>query len=231
MTKWFCVLLTMFFFCGFSQTEYHYLVNLKDKSSSYSTGAPEEYLSPKSISRRAVYQVEIDSSDLPINTNYIDSIKQHSLTIQSKSKWHNCLVISTTTESIKDTLNAYNFVESIELIGEVVLNKKNNDKLDYGFNETQIELVNINFGHNLGYTGKGVEIAVIDAGFSGLSTNSYFDSLFIKNQIQSTYNFITNQPINYSAHHHGTNVASILGANISGDYIGTAPGSKYHLLV
>lgn len=231
MTNWLCILLTIISYCGFSQTEYHYLVKFKNKSSSYSLSAPEEYLSEKSINRRADYQVEIDSSDLPINTNYIDSLQQHALAIQAKSKWHNCIVISTIYEAISDSLTAYSFVDSVELIGEVALNKKNNDKLDYGFNETQIERANINFGHNLGYIGNGVEIAVIDAGFSELSTNSFFDSLFIKNQIQSTYNFVTNQPINYSAHQHGTNVTSVLAANISGNYIGAAPGSQYHLLV
>ena len=231
MTNWFCILLTIIFSCGFSQTEYHYLVKFKNKSSIYSLSAPEEYLSEKSINRRADYQVEIDSSDLPINTNYIYSLQQHTLAIQAKSKWHNCIVISTNYENISDSLAAYSFVKSVELIGEITLNKKNNDKLNYGFNETQIEHTNINFGHNLDYIGNGIEIAVIDAGFSGLSTNSFFDSLFIKNQIQSTYNFVTNQPINYSAHQHGTNVTSVLAANISGSYIGSAPGSQYHLLV
>ncbi len=178
MTKWFCILLTLSFCYGFSQTEYHYLVKFNNKSTSYSISHPEEYLSIKSINRRETYQVEIDSLDLPINLNYIDSIKQHALTIQSKSKWHNCLVVSTIDESVGDSLNAYSFVKSTELIGEVVLNKKNNDKLDYGKNGTQIEAVNVNFAHNFGFTGKGVEIAIIDAGFSGLSTNEFFDSLF-----------------------------------------------------
>ena len=231
MTKWLCILLTIAFYSGFSQTEYHYLVTFKNKSSSYSLSSPEDYLSTKSINRRADYQIEIDSSDLPINATYINSIQQHPLAIKAKSKWHNCIVVSTIYEALFDSLSAYNFVESVELIGEIVSNKKNNDKLDYGSNEQQIELVSINFGHNLGYTGNGVEIAVIDAGFSGLSTNSFFDSLYINNQVQSTYNFITNQPISYSAHNHGTNVSSVLGANLSGKYVGAAPNSKYHLLV
>ena len=231
MTKWFCILLTILIYSGFSQTEYHYLVKFKNKSSNYSLSNPEEYLSRKSVKRRSDYQVEMDSSDIPINSNYINAIQQHAITIQSRSKWHNCIVVSTIFESVYDSLNVYNFVSSVELIGEVVLNKKSNNKLDYGTNEAQIEAVHLNFGHNLGYTGKGVEIAIIDAGFSGLSTNAFFDSLFINNQIKSTYNFITNKTINYSAHEHGANVASVLGANISSNYVGAAPGSLYHLLV
>ena len=231
MINWFCALLTIFSYYGFSQTEYHYLVKFKNKSSDYSINHPEEYLSAKSLIRRAAYQVDIDSSDLPINLNYIDSIKKYPVTIQARSKWHNCLVVSSNLESINDSLNSYSFVKSIALIGETVLNKKNNDKLDYGFNNSQIEAVNVNLAHNSGYTGKGVEIAVIDAGFSELSNNTFFDSLFLNNQIKSTHNFITNKPISYSSHYHGTNVLSVLGANISGRYVGTSPGSKYHLLV
>tara|TARA_Y100001934_G_C12352061_1_gene775933 strand:- start:743 stop:2311 length:1569 start_codon:yes stop_codon:yes gene_type:complete len=231
MNKWFCILLILSTSFVFSQTEYHYLVKFKYKNSAFSINNPGDYLSIKSISRRDAYNVQIDSTDLPINQNYIDSVKQYSLSVQAQSKWHNCIVVSTHVESIDDSLIGFSFVKSVQLIGEVVSNKKNNDKLDYGLNEKQIETVNINFAHNLDYTGKGVEIAVIDAGFSGVSSNAFFDSLFINNQIKSTYNFINNQPVNYSAHGHGTSVASVLGGNISGTYVGSAPGSNYHLLV
>tara|TARA_B100001173_G_scaffold12447_1_gene10580 strand:+ start:1877 stop:3445 length:1569 start_codon:yes stop_codon:yes gene_type:complete len=231
MIKWLSFLFTISLYSGLSQSELHYLITFENKSSEYSISAPEEYLSTKSINRRVAYQVDIDSTDLPINSNYIDSVKHLSLTLQAKSKWHNCIVVSCNSATTKDTLETYSFIKSVELIGEITLQKKFSIKLDYGSNETQIQAINLNFGHNLGYTGKEVEIAIIDAGFSGFSTNNYFDSLFINNRIKSTYDFVKNKEVNYTTHFHGTYVASILGANISGSYIGTAPEAKYHLLV
>lgn len=231
MIKWLSILFTISLYSGISQSEFHYLITFKNKSSEYSLSAPEEYLSTKSINRRVAYQVEIDSSDLPINSNYIDSVKYLALTLQAKSKWHNCIIVSCNSSTTKDTLETYSFIKSVELVGEITLNKKSSTKLDYGSNETQIQAINLNFGHNLGYTGKNVEIAIVDAGFSGLSTINYFDSLIINNRIKSTYDFVKNQPVNYTAHSHGTNVASVLGANITGSYIGSAPEASYHLLV
>tara|TARA_Y100000589_G_scaffold289604_1_gene291807 strand:+ start:2186 stop:3754 length:1569 start_codon:yes stop_codon:yes gene_type:complete len=231
MIKWLSFCLCISIYTSFSQTGYHYIITFTDKSSDYSINNPEEYLSTKSIDRRSAYNVEIDSLDLPLNKNYIDSIKQLSLSLQAKSKWHNCVVVSCNSTTIKDTLETYSFVKSIELIGEITLKKKSSTKLEYGSNETQIQAINLNLGHNLGYTGKNVEIAVIDAGFSGFSSNNYFDSLYIENRIISTYDFVKNQPVDYTTHFHGTNVASILGANISGSYVGTAPDASYHLLV
>ena len=231
MIKWLSFLFTISLYNGISQSESHYLITFKHKSSEYSLSAPEEYLSTKSINRRLAYQVDIDSSDLPINSNYIDSVKHLILNLEAKSKWHNCIVVSCNSTTTKDTLETYSFIKSVELIGEKTLQKKFSTKLDYGSNETQIQAINLNFGHNLGYTGKDIEIAIIDAGFSGFSTNNYFDSLFINNQIMSTYDFVKNKEIDYTAHFHGTYVASVLGANINGNYVGSAPEGKYHLLV
>ena len=231
MIKWLSFLFTLSLYSGLSQSELHYLITFENKSSEYSLSAPEEYLSTKSINRRITYEVEMDSSDLPINSNYIDSVQSLALNIQAKSKWHNCIVVSCNSITTKDTLEAYSFIKSVELIGEITLKKKFSAKMDYGSNESQIQAINLNFGHNLGYTGKNVEIAIIDAGFSGFSTNNYFDSLFINNRIKSTYDFVKNKDVDYTAHFHGTYVASVLGANISGSYVGTAPEASYHLLV
>lgn len=231
MAKWLCLVLTIFFFKGFSQGGFHYRVKFKFKASNYSLNTPEEFLSAKSIDRRNSYGVNIDSTDLPICPAYLSELSTLPLAIETKSKWHNCIVVSSSDQFINDSIVKLDFVDTVELIGELGSNKKSTDKLDYGVNEDQAESININYSHNLNYTGRGIDVAIIDAGFSKVNSNAFFDSLFIQGRLKSNYNFVTNEPITYNAHNHGANVLSIVAANVKGEYIGIAPYSNYHLLV
>ena len=231
MGKWFSLLLTVLFLQGLSQTEYHYLVSFKFKSSYLELNSPEDFLTSKAVSKRLSYNKSIDSTDLPINDLYLKTIDSHSLTIEAKSKWLNSVVVLTSVESMIDSLNEYTFVESVKLIGVNNPNKQVLDKFDYGSNENQSELINIKYGHNKGYTGEGIDIAIIDAGFKNLNSNPFFDSLFIQNRVLSDYNFVSNSNIDFTGHSHGAHVASVLASNINGSYVGSAPHANYHFLI
>ena len=53
-----------------------YIIVLNNKNNNpYSLNDPSQYLSPKAIQRRARQQIAIDSSDLPVNPAYLDSIR------------------------------------------------------------------------------------------------------------------------------------------------------------
>lgn len=214
-----------------AQSEYHFLVNFKFKNSSFNLSSPETFLSQKTIDRRKQLGLEIDSSDIPVNSFYLNELSTKSLKIEAKSKWNNLIVISSSLESINDTILKFSFVDTVMLIGEKTSLKTNSNKLDYGLSELQNELVNINYAHNKGFNGNGIEIAIIDAGFKNLNSIQTFDSLFINNQVVSSYDFVRDESVNYNIHEHGTSVLSVLGANSPGEFIGCAPKSKYHLLV
>lgn len=231
MSKCLFLLFLTSLFNSFSQNEFHYLVKFKTKHSSYSLSNPELFLSEKSILRRDKYNVELDSTDLPINPSYLYNISSLSLLIEAKSKWLNCIVISSTYKNINDSISKFNFVDTVKLIGEKGLNQSIVSTQNYGFNEEQIESVKINFAHNLGYTGKEVDIAVIDAGFSNVNNNIFFDSLFLQGRIKSEYNFVSNKQLLYNSHNHGSDVLSVIAANIKNEYVGIAPYANYHLLV
>ena len=69
-----CLLFT-FSFLSHSQTEYHFLVHFKYKKSSLDLSNPNEFLSEKSILIKSIQNTVIDSSDLPLNTNFINAIQ------------------------------------------------------------------------------------------------------------------------------------------------------------
>ncbi len=102
--------------------------------------------------------------------------------------------------------------------------------LDYGFSEHQIKMLNGDQLHEQGFLGDGMTIAVLDNGFLKVNEIAVFDSLWIKNQIISTYDFVKNTAIEFNEGSHGTKVLSVMAANSPGNLMGTAPNANYHLI-
>jgi len=103
-------------------------------------------------------------------------------------------------------------------------------RMDYGLASNQIMMLNGDILHNSGYMGEGMIIAVLDAGFFSVDTLPAFDSLWANHQILGTWDFIDNNPSVFEDYSHGMNVLSIMGGNIPGQLVGTAPKAKYWLL-
>src|ERR1700759_528558 len=89
-------LVIAFMLCGKAMaTQYAFQVNFTDKNNTpYSLSSPLAYLSSRSADRRTAQGIAIDSTDLPVNAAYIDSV----LTITSgkmheASRWFNFCVI------------------------------------------------------------------------------------------------------------------------------------------
>ena len=52
-----------------------YIVQFRDKNDSpYSLNDPAKYLSAKAIERRIKFNIPLDSSDLPVNPSYINTV-------------------------------------------------------------------------------------------------------------------------------------------------------------
>jgi hypothetical protein len=113
------------------------------------------------------------------------------------------------------------------------LNKKTtNDIYDYGAALNQINQVKGQYLHNNGFSGQGMTIAVLDAGFNSVDVMTCFDSLRANNQIKGTRDMA--QPGNNvyatTMHSHGTSVLSCMGAYSNGLMVGTAPKADYWLI-
>jgi serine protease AprX len=84
--------------------------------------------------------------------------------------------------------------------------------------------------HSKGYTGEGILVAVLDAGFKNVNKLAVFDSLRKNDKIHSVVDFFDQDGSVWEDDDHGTNVLSCMAANIPGKFIGTAPGAQYALL-
>ena len=227
-----------------------YVVSLKDKHIVNSSN-PLSFLSQRAIDRRERKGIGITESDIPISIDYIQAIKDLNYKIVCRSKWLNTLVVSGLPRS-KQILSDLDFVLSVSKVertkehSEKIFFKnesevekydiggthvKNSNKYDYGDSYTQISALNADSVHNMGYDGKDVIIAVLDAGYRKANSMPVFDSLWDNNQILGTRDFVIPEGDVFSdnIHYHGFSVLSLMGGNIPGEIIGTAPKASYYL--
>ena len=234
-----------------------YTVKLKYKKSNYSLSQPSAFLTAKAIARRNRQHISIDSTDLPVNKSYLDSIANVSgVTIKCKSRWFNQVVIDITDPYAIDTINAFSFVQHTNVVGttfnppsnKVVLDKiepQTNvllgsrsvldgqgitaDTFNYGNNYPQIHIHEGEYLHNKGYQGQGITIAVIDAGFNNYRNSIAFDSIVMNNQVLGVFDFVAKDSSVDEDNPHGAYCLSLLAANRPGFMIGTAPKANYLL--
>jgi serine protease AprX len=225
-----------------------YVIFFTDKNNSeYSVDNPEQFLSSRAISRRINQGIILSQNDIPVNKLYVDSLKSLGLQVINQSKWMNCAIVKTTDYLLIDTIHTYSFVKSTAKSGSIIDEQKNTSgkfdigftnaakslasvKSDYGQATNQIELHNGDILHNLNYRGKGIIIAILDAGFMKANTLAAFDSVKSESRILATKDFVDGDTSVYLHHDHGMQVFSTIAANIPGEMIGTAPDASFLLL-
>jgi hypothetical protein len=252
------IFLMMFVFGQVSPDKYWVQFTDKDNSP-YNVNNPEAFLTQRSIDRRVKQGIAIVENDIPVNSTYIQAVKNLGATILTTSRWFNSVTVYTTDPAVVTAINNLPFVKSIQKIGGKTeadgspdLSKKPffineryacpspQDHLkatgaansyDYGAAYNQIHMLNGEFLHNLGYDGDGMVIAVQDAGFENANNLPAFDSLWDNGRILGYKDFVEPSGVNiFSAHAHGTMVLSTMGGYLPGEYVGTAPQASYWLL-
>lgn len=222
-----------------ASTNYFFYVQLANKTNSpYSISAPSAYLSQRAIERRSSFNIAIDSTDLPINPTYLSALTNLNIPIFTKSKWLNGVTVLVADSSVMSRVRALPYVRSATYTGQstsssqgVPRKKKTNfDIQNYGNAAVQLNQVNGSYLHSLGYTGKEVHVAVLDAGFLNVNNNPGFDSLRIQGRLLGTKDFTEKTPNIFGSDAHGSNVLSIMAGNIPGSYLGTAPHASYWLI-
>ena len=226
-------------------TTEHYLIEFTDKNNSpYLVGQPDAYLSQKAIERRAIYSIPVTEQDFPVNPQYIQAVTDIGVKYVQQEKWLNSIIIKTSDTAKLALVNALPFVRKVvkdKLFpvkqGEQVTLKSSHDPLlkaaseiDYGEAFAQISMVGGIPLHNQGFLGQGISIAVLDGGFTGANFMHAFDSLRLNGQIKGTLNLVGGGTYVYQGTSHGSNVLSVLAANLPGVMVGTAPKADYYLV-
>ncbi len=234
------VLLNLLFFI-FIQLDgsYYFYVQLTDKNNTpFSLSNPESYLSQRAIERRNYYNVPVDSTDLPVNPQYIKQISDLGIHIHCTTKWLNGVTVLVQDSSIIASVRMLPFVKFAQYTGitfenpvvPVPSSKIKTTDFDYGVAAAQIDQMNGRLLHQNGFSGENIHIAVIDAGFYGVDTNPAFQILRIENRLLGTKDFVNPQSNIYTENGHGAYVLSTMATEIDGTFVGTAPKASYWLI-
>lgn len=218
-------------------------VTLRDKAETgFSIDHPEAFLSQRALERRRRQHIAIDSTDLPVSQKYIDAVATQGISVVGKSKWNNSLLVRCAKPSQMTRVEKLPFVTDVKLVFSSPKHQEASvrasfrkefqdwDTLQhhpYGITRDQINSLNGIRLHAAGYRGKGMMIAVLDAGFMNVDKIPAFHAL----KLVGLRDFVVPRSPNiFQEMEHGTKVLSVMAVNQPDIYVGSAPQASYMLL-
>lgn len=220
---------------------YMFRIHLRDKTGcGYSIANPLQFLSPKAMERRNRQHLGVDSTDLPVSKAYEQIIEQLGCRVVSRSKWNNTVVAQTENASFGNAVKELPFVtesrlvwtspDSVEAKGprpkyhqELTLHDTVNITR-YGATEGQLRMLGAQKLHAEGFTGKGMTIVVMDAGFLNADL---IPALRDINLVGYADLVCPQSKSIFAEMEHGEQVLSVIAVNVPHVYVGTAPDASF----
>lgn len=221
-----------------------YRLTLSDKGGTpFSLDRPEEYLSQKAIWRREKQHLAVDSTDLPIPQQYLEQIAQTGVSVISKSKWNNTVLVRSRRNDaikkaqrlpfVKDTKYVFTAPDSLTARPPRMNYHKEFTRWDtistseYGVTAQQLDMLGGIRLHRRGFRGKGMTIAIMDGGFMNVDAIPSMKRV----KILGTADFVFPKSDNiFRETDHGTMVFSTIATDEPEHFIGAAPDAQYWLL-
>lgn len=198
---------------------------------------PFTYFDVKTIERRVKFEIPLDDiTDYPVKQDYVNAVGRMVDSTTHTLRWFNALAVIATEDQIA-LVEQLPFVKEIaELKAKAILAGAPVD----GFNralstyhmemlEGQTAIMGLKTFHEAGFDGKGVRVAIFDAGFPTVDINPAFEYIRKDNRILMTHDFVRNKDDVYRASAHGTMVMSCIGGKFGDTLIGLATGAEFIL--
>ena len=215
---------------------YKYRVYLKDKQGAVLS---DDFVTEKSKERREIQNVVADFSDLPVSDIYIRDLSDKGYDIVTKSKWMNTVVVSSAKDDALTELKSLSYADSVDIVWcgnqTRTLQKKRISEVSaqtageniYPQNDTTYHLYmhNTHQLHEMGFTGKGITVADVDAGFQSVDNNP-----ILNKNVLGAVDFVYETDNPYCDDKHGTNVLSVITAGGDSPIYGAAPDYHFCLL-
>ncbi len=160
-------------------------------------------------------------------TTYTQILEKGGFNSYGYSKWEHAI-------AGKGAVELHDFIVKAVPFGKYKVSKSTlsvtGTAYDYGRGDWQLKMLGLDSFHKLGYTGKGITIALMDVGYYKVDSFSAFDSLWKNNQIKFWYDFVDNDSTVFNAGSHGMSVLSLIGGNIPDSLVGAAPDANFILM-
>jgi subtilisin family serine protease len=216
-------------------------ITLTDKNNNpFSIEKPGEFLSDRALLRRQKQNITIDYKDIPVTPAYIQEIISTGARILTVSKWFNAVTVDHADSSVLRLISDLSFVRSVSRKissplmpvqkAAIIESPIENSTISYGKSARQILIHKGEKLHEMGFTGTGMVIAVLDAGFEDVDKHEAFRTLWQENRILGSRDFVHPGSSVFGAYTHGKTVLSVIGGSIPGSLSGTAPDASFWLL-
>jgi serine protease AprX len=179
-----------------------------------------------------------DISDYPVREDYVQLIAQHCDSIRSTSRWFNAIAVEATATQLDD-INALPFVsrtQPMQHIAQLAEEKRPPQNTERKFTPleeatlySQTERMGYSLLRERGFTGKGVRIAVFDAGFPMVDEHPNFSHIMEHKRIVDTYDFVRKSKNVFRSNNHGTHVLSCIAGMIDTIPMGCATDAEFLL--
>lgn len=219
-----------------------YMVFFKDKEGIPQTVArPIDFLSERAIQRRIEQGIEITAADLPVSRAYVQGVKDTGADAFFTTRWMNGVLVQCDPVLLAE-LQSLPYVERVEFVAPLgalptggrrsfnLRRKSNHTGIE---TESQLRMLGIDRMHAANFRGEGVVIAVLDSGFPGVDAAPAFENIFSEDRFveRVSYDFVHNSPNVFQYDDHGTEVLSVMAAEIPDAYTGGAPEATFQLFV
>ncbi|MEZ5047550.1 MAG: S8 family serine peptidase [Chitinophagaceae bacterium] len=259
LIRLFLLLPFVFGFLNCDAQSYAFRVKFKDKNGTLSFADSSIILTPKSLARRAKQGILLDSTDLPVVQSYIDTVLQTAAAVKlhNVSKWFNQIVVITYDSTKATQIAQLPMVENVKFVARYAPGvfkipaeihdykleskpiasaekKTRGTSAYYGLSFQQMDIIDIDCLHDLGFKGEGMDIAVMDVNFRYVNTCPQFDSLILENRIKDTKDYVKDTNYVFSVainNDHGMNSLSCMAANSPASYVGSAIKANYFLYI
>lgn len=213
-----------------------------------SLAAAERALSPRARMRRLrcgrPSGALADAYDIPVYSPYLERIRPLVRRIRHASRWMNGASVEVRGLALEE-LSALPFVRRLEVVGsysrrepapsalprhETRARALSRHSLDYGYSLNQLAQMRVPELHDMGLSGKGILVCMLDSGFNTLDHEA-FDHL----DIVATWDFVNNDPLVFDETgqmgngDHGTSTLSAIAGFQPGTLIGPAYGASFLL--
>ena len=258
MIKLFIYIATLFFVLASSNfAQNKYLIYFKDKGvksvkvlqkNTEAFNLAEQHLSKRAIERRkkSMGKNYLTFEDVPINKNYQKKISSLGIKIINRLKWFNAVSALLNEEQLKK-IRKLSFVKDVTKVPSIYFNKRKGlnkienpkriqlKKTKYSFNYgpslAQYEISDVPTVHDLGFSGQGVIIGMLDNGFrwkthpalQNADVIAEYDFVFHDSVTSNQSNDVSDQDA------HGTRTFSIAGGFDEGQIVGPSFGAAYVL--
>jgi hypothetical protein len=174
-----------------------------------------------------------DSSNFPLNENYISEVSSYVEEVTNQSRWFNAIAVWATEEQI-DYISNLNFVKKVQPIFLQTYCAEFDYDTTLSMYEDELlfkqldRMDGFEFVKN-GFDGTGIRIAIFDAGFPKVDEIPVFEQIRNEKRIIATYDFAKKKIDVYGNNAHGTMVMSCIAGKIGDKQIGLATGAEFLL--